>query len=431
LVAVAALPGAAMGVLGDEEAGQQGSETTTTPAAAPLLRSAAYAEPRPVGAGVLAPTDARPAQADDREPKTARSYAVQDVLARIREDRGLSAPESRQFLKTWLAGAVYSQRPPALPHGPYQQPARDRRDPPDMVWNGDGLLIETRAAGHQRIAEALEVLRKYGAAEIAVEVRFVTGPAEELQRAGANWTLVPSEFPATVAPENGPVLPAAFDHSLGSHDGPRPTRAQVLVEKNLPVMFEILDENHAKTLLERWQADRSGNVLQAPKVTLFNAQTAFVTDASQSPFVVGLKDGQPQIRVVSEGTFLHLRPLVDPEGKLMLDFALTFSKIREVEMVTVPGGPNKGASLQVPEVATARVEGRVELPWNKYLLLGGLEPRSPEGKPEATLGTRLKRWLLPGGLELKTPDGKPQSMLVMLRAEKVPSLGATQPATRR
>ncbi len=432
LVAVAVLPGAALGVLGDEEAGQQGSETTTTtPAATPLLRSAAYAEPRPIGAGVVAPTDARPARADDREPKTARSYAVQDVLARIREDRGLGQQESKEFLKDWLARAVHSQRPPAPPYGPYQQPARDRRDPLGMVWTGDGLLIETDAAGHNQIAEALETLRKYGAAQVVIEVRFVSLQAKELQRTGVNWKLLPSDLPANASAENGPALPVAFDRSLASHDGPPPNRAQVLIEKNLPVMLDILDEDLAKKAVEQWQGDRRTSVLQAPRVTLFNAQTALISDTSQSPFVVGLKDGQPQIRVVSEGTSVHLRPLVDRQGKLVLDFAVTFSKIRGVEVVTVSGTAEKGVTLQVPEIETTRVEGRVELPWQRCLLLRGLERKVPEGKPESTVATRLTQWLLPGAIDLKKPEDQSQSLLVMLRAEKVPALGTTQPATRR
>ena len=250
-----------------------------------------------------------------------------NILARIRDDRGLSEPESKEFLKHWLARAVHSQRPPALPYGPYQQPPGDRRGSLDIVWSGDGLLIETHAAGHQRIAETLDFLRNYGAVGIALEVRFVSGPSKELQWTGVDWKLLPLDLPASISAGSGPALPAAFDRSLASHDGPRPNRAQVLIEKNLPVMLDILDEDVAKKAVEQWQGDQRVSVLQAPRVTLFNAQSALISDTSQSPFVVGLKDGQPQIRVVSEGTFVHLRPLVDRQGKLVLDFALTFSKV--------------------------------------------------------------------------------------------------------
>ena len=36
------------------------------------------------------------------------------------------------------------------------------------------------------------------------------------------------------------------------------------------------------------QGDKRSNVLQAPKVTLFNGQQAFVSDTSQSPFVISV-----------------------------------------------------------------------------------------------------------------------------------------------
>ena len=63
-------------------------------------------------------------------------------------------------------------------------------------------------------------------------------------------------------------------------------------------------------LLQAAQGDHRTNVLQAPKVTLFNGQQAFVSDTSQRPFVTSVipvvgdfaAAQQPVIVVLTEGT---------------------------------------------------------------------------------------------------------------------------------
>src|SRR4029079_17419995 len=51
--------------------------------------------------------------------------------------------------------------------------------------------------------------------------------------------------------------------------------------------FAILSDIEAYFLIEAAQGDQRSNVLNAPKVTLFHSQQAFVTDATQAPFLVG------------------------------------------------------------------------------------------------------------------------------------------------
>ena len=56
----------------------------------------------------------------------------------------------------------------------------------------------------------------------------------------------------------------------------------------------------------------TANVLQAPKVTIFNGQQALLCDCTHSPYVVGIhydSDGlqQPKIAVIDEGIKLSIR----------------------------------------------------------------------------------------------------------------------------
>src|SRR5690606_12389053 len=52
--------------------------------------------------------------------------------------------------------------------------------------------------------------------------------------------------------------------------------------------FAILSDIEAYFLVQAAQGDRRSNVLNAPKVTLFNGQQAFVSDTSQTPFVISV-----------------------------------------------------------------------------------------------------------------------------------------------
>ncbi len=337
------------------------------------------------------------------------TYMVDDIVALISSDQGLDMQKSREFLKkalksqftqsktTMLARSENTTYDAALGAGVFGPPTPSSAMPIDIVWNGNVLLIETTAEGHKRIAESLAIFREHGMGQIKIDVRFATGSAVELDKVKLNWTFLASEFPASAASndDGGPSLSTPFAPALDGRKGSRPIRSQFVIEKISPMMYNILDEDAGAKVIDQWQANNLTNILQAPKLTVFNGRSAFVSDCTQSPFVVAVKDGKPWIRVVNEGTILQIRPLVEEPDKLALDFRAEFSKIGKVETADLPAAAEgKPVTIQIPEVATSRVEGAVELPWNKWLLLGGLE-RKNEGK------------------------GSPDHLIVMLRAEKV------------
>ena len=88
------------------------------------------------------------------------------------------------------------------------------------------------------------------------------------------------------------------------------------------------------------QGDKRSNVLQAPKVTLFNGQQAFVSDTSQTPFVISVVPvvgdfaaaQQPVIVVLSEGTFLTVQAVVSNDRRFVrLTLVPFFSQITKVQ----------------------------------------------------------------------------------------------------
>ncbi len=245
-------------------------------------------------------------------------------------------------------------------------------------------------------AHAARGVAKASASRIEIDIRFVGGDAQDLKRAGAKWTFVPSGCGtarggsggknSAPAPTPAPGVPSPWplDPPMNPLDVSPHSRTQVVIEKNRPLMFEILDERATAKAVQQWQAKGRVNILSAPRITVRDGQVAYLSDTTQTPFVEGLTDNQPQIRVVSEGTVVTVRPLELHDGRIKLEFAIRFSKIRDVEVIEdSPSVDEKHNVVVVPEVKTIRAEGKVVLAAGQWLLVGGLQCRTVEGKSAA------------------------------------------------
>ncbi len=94
--------------------------------------------------------------------------------------------------------------------------------------------------------------------------------------------------------------------------------------------------------------------------------------------MVGLSaEGKPILRVVPEGLQLKLRPVLK-ENHICLDSELTLSQIRNVETVDLPDTEKskKSLTVEVPEVATTRINTSVNIPKGGSVLLGDLSRRN-------------------------------------------------------
>ena len=101
------------------------------------------------------------------------------------------------------------------------------------------------------------------------------------------------------------------------------------------------------------------NILQAPKVTLFNGQTAFVSDTTNRPFVTSIIPvvgdfavGQmPVIVVLNEGTSLSVQAVVSSDRRFTrLTLVPFFSQVGQVDEFTFSGTTttNSGTTVQDP-----------------------------------------------------------------------------------
>ncbi len=383
------------------------------PAAGPQRAIEQYAAP----AAVPAPPAAVAGVGNHEKPATAViAYTVDDAVAKIRED-GFDESTARDMLemsvRSTISPATSALAPPPLANQPV--------DPQRILWVKGRMVVQTTDAGHRRVGGTLEAVRKYGAAEVLVEVRFVSLDAKALRDMLPDETASPVETPEPAADDTACVQSAVFDRPLAGREGRQVAQAKYLVERDPLLRYRVMDKAEGEKWLAHCRRDARSNVLQAPRVTAFNGQTVTIMDASQRPFVVGVKKVNqghvPQIRVVSEGTTLQLRPVADRSRTIYLDFASTFSNIQEVETLTFRDDSSAEMTIQRPEVATLQLEGRVELKSGQWVLLAGPSAGNLANQGEPAPSS-WKDWLPGGG---KPPKAAPaRSLVVMLRAEKLP-----------
>jgi general secretion pathway protein D len=182
--------------------------------------------------------------------------------------------------------------------------------------------------------------------------------------------------------------------------------------------FAILSDIEAYFFINAAQGDKRSNVLQAPKVTLFNGQQAIVMDSTYSPFVISVipvvgdfaAAEQPVIVILSEGTFMTVQAVISNDRRFVrLTVVPSFSKIGTVNTFTFSGSTSSttdttregvqdtandatknnnststttsGVTVQLPSYSVVTVTTTVSVPDGGTVLLGGIK-RLSEGRNE-------------------------------------------------
>ena len=308
----------------------------------------------------------RHAKNEKKEKSTApveRHYKISDLLKRIQTDYELpSEAAARESLEVFLKAAAYRT-------GKFNDST--------ISIEGKRLTVTDTPSVQREIAKNLKHLRKYGFREVKVEPWIVSINPDVLNSAISRWKTLSS-----AAPKNGPDSDQSLESGF-SKATEAENRVEMIVEKSVPLRLAILNEAERGNLIETCQRDPRTNILMSPKVQLSNGRVGTILNITQRPFVVGLsKDGKPAVRVVSEGLRMKVRPVLGDNDQIRLESEMTFSEIRDVATVTLPGHANseKPAKVQVPEVATTRVKTTLDVANGSTLLIGGL--KSPEGKAQ-------------------------------------------------
>jgi general secretion pathway protein D len=312
------------------------------------------------------------------------------------------------------------------------------------------LVISQTQEVHEQIADLLEQLRRLQDLQVTIEVRFITLNDNFFERIGIDFDFdldddIDAPFQVfgesnddadgaggsptrdTQDRDHGPGVTVGLDpqgnfsadldvpFQQGSFPLAVPQFGGFQPGSGATVGFAILSDLEAFFVIEAAQGDRRSNVLQAPKVTLFNGQNAVVSDTSQSPFVISVipvvgdfaAAQQPVVAVLSEGTFLSVQAVVSSDRRFVrMTVVPYFSQIGDVNTFTFTGstsqregataeGPlaaltrrtaeaqvsREGTTVQLPTFSFVSVVTTVSVPDGGTVLLGGIK-RLSEGRTE-------------------------------------------------
>ncbi|MDR1141186.1 MAG: type II and III secretion system protein [Planctomycetaceae bacterium] len=322
------------------------------------------------------------------------------------------------------------------------------------------LVVRQTEEVHAEIVDLLAQLRKLNDLQIAVEVRYITLSDEFYEKMGIDFdmkfkndgatdkvqTQLSSGTNSTTNNNNdnsantlqvtggrnvtvGMSAPGDISVDLSiplnqsSYGLVDPMFGGFSADAGLQMGFALLSEIEAYFFMTATQGDTRSNVLQAPKVTIFNGQMGMITDMSMSPFVTSVipvvgdfaAAYQPVITILSEGQLLSVQGTVsDDRQHVRLTLNPTFNKITKVntfkyfgsdsltdETQTAAEGDsaasasndargstrrtaqsNSGVTIQLPTLAMFSVQTTVSVPDGGTILLGGMK-RLSEGRTEA------------------------------------------------
>ena len=298
------------------------------------------------------------------------------------------------------------------------------------------LVISTTSDVHDQIADLLESLRSLQNLQITIEVRFITLSDTFFEQIGVdfdvqfddNTQLLPDD-------DSGPSVTVGFDGISGlpttdldiqfqnNSFGVSPPFGAPDAGAISSVGFAILSDIEAFFFLQAAQGDNRNNVMQAPKVTLFDGQIATISDVTQRPFVTSITPvvgdfavaQQPVIVVLNEGVQLNVQGIVSDDKRFVrLTLVPFFSQIGNVDTFTFEGERSTrnssrtengdtngdgvvdeddaasttdefdnvvGTTVQLPTFAFTQVSTTVSVPDGGTILLGGIK-RLAEGRAE-------------------------------------------------
>jgi general secretion pathway protein D len=299
------------------------------------------------------------------------------------------------------------------------------------------LVISQTQDVHDQITDLLEQLRRLQDLQVAIEVRFIRLTDNFFERIGIDFDVkIDDNVLALRRDDSGnsqaigldaagqatPDLDVPFFTGGGPNSGSFGLAVPAFggfgaqgPGNAFNFGVAILSDIETFFLLQAATGDNRSNVLQAPKVTLFNGQAASVADTSQRPFVTSLipvvgdfsAAHQPVITVLNEGTQLGVQAVVSSDRRFVrLTLVPFFSQIGDVQEFTFTGsnttntGTNvvdangeptgdrdnttaarTGTTVQLPTFSFTTVSTTVSVPDGGTVLLGGIK-RLSEGRNE-------------------------------------------------
>ncbi len=295
------------------------------------------------------------------------------------------------------------------------------------------LIVSTTSDVHDQISDLLDSLRRLQNLQITIEVRFITLSDTFFERIGVDFD-VQFDDNTRMLPKDDSGPSATI--GLSAANGTPTADLDIRLDQNIftpttptfggfdagaasSIGFAILSDIEAFFFLQAVQGNSRSNIMQAPKVTLFDGQLATINDTSSRPFVTSITPvvgdfavaQQPVIVVLNEGTQLQVQGVVsDDKRYVRLTLVPFFSQIGDVDTFTFEGRRRtsrnvqdqvdldgdgtldevdtetedefiEGTTVQLPSFASTSVSTTVNVPDGGTIMLGGIK-RLSEGRVE-------------------------------------------------
>ena len=298
------------------------------------------------------------------------------------------------------------------------------------------LVVTAPQETHEQIANLLKSLRALQNLQVTIEVRFIQLSDTFFEKIGLDFDFnIRDKLNRNTTPsrQNGaPSVAIGLSSGVGSTAPAFTTDLDFQVRNNFGVnpAFGSPDAGDAGTqvglailsdlelffFLQAVQGNSRTNVLNAPKVTMFDGQTASIIDQAQRPFVISFEPvvgdfavaQRPIVVVLNEGTQMNVQSVVSQDKRFVrmtlvpqftriesADRQFTFQGRRSAQTGTSVLNPNgtltgvrdnqadvvEGTTVQQPTLGTTTVTTTVSVPDGGTILLGGIK-RLREGRTE-------------------------------------------------
>ncbi len=272
------------------------------------------------------------------------------------------------------------------------------------------LIIKQTLKNHKQIRKLLDDLRHLLTEQIAIEARFLTISENFLEEIGIDL-----DFPViNIGGKFGnvsffqssfrrPTDPAAVVGVSPIGTGIEGSLAGAVASAITGGYGSIIDDLQASFLIRATQAHTDSKVLNAPKVTVLNGESAtirvqkeiaYVSDWEVEQVIAGeaiaITQQEPEIDTVQPGVVLNITPTISADRKyVILRITTSYTELKEMKEWIVgqvgTGDAVRDLKIQLPLIESAIAQTRVSVPDCGTLLIGGQkisgESERQEGVP--------------------------------------------------
>lgn len=159
---------------------------------------------------------------------------------------------------------------------------------------------------------------------------------------------------------------------------------------SVPIRAAKISRLQSERFIRQAQKDNRSNIMQAPKVTMFNGTCAALSDVLQRPFITDMLEiagdkataMQPKISIFEDGWKFLLRTTVSADEQVKLQMVFTQASVDGVQLASLPNSrsndPEERVTIQVPTVKSDSIAVESVLSESEALLLFSPKPYSSE-----------------------------------------------------